>query len=80
MENPELRNLRFKAQEALDELWHEKAIPFALKAQQIHDGPEEGFVIIHFFDSRLHSVNVQLKPVESFKQNVREAVLERFMT
>ncbi|HEV7681648.1 MAG TPA: hypothetical protein VGO68_05970 [Pyrinomonadaceae bacterium] len=63
-------------QHALDDLFHNKLIPFKLVARKI---TEEylGEFTIHFYDSRLHSVIVGAVKGISFAPQVRAAVLKR---
>ncbi|HEV7744803.1 MAG TPA: hypothetical protein VGO56_07385 [Pyrinomonadaceae bacterium] len=61
---------------ALDDLFHNKLIPFRLVARKI---TEEylGEITIRFHDSRLHSVIVGVSKGDSFAPKVRAAVLKR---
>ena len=69
-------DLMSEAQSVLDELWAENLIPFQLTARKVESvGLEE--YIIRFNDSRLHSVDVSWKNLDSFKDALRVAVLAR---
>lgn len=62
-----------EAQEAVDELWAEKVIPFKLTAHEVEAGHETGHYTVHFFDPRLQSLFIFWNPEkESFKAAVRE--------
>ncbi len=64
------------AQQTLDELFAERLIPFALSARVVDSlGLEE--YIIRFQDARLDSVDVSCPEGHSFKDMVREAILDR---
>ena len=67
--------LEAEAQEALDELWKEKLIPFALSVGKITK--ESGQYTIHFYDSRIRTAPIPLLEQHSFKDMVRLAVLDR---
>jgi hypothetical protein len=67
--------LEAEAQQALDELWNEKAIPFKLDVGKLTKGMGE--YTIHFYDSRMRTAHISLTGHESFKDMVRAAVLER---
>ncbi len=64
------------AQPALDSLYREHLIPFELRAQKVTE-ENPGAFRIHFYDSRLHSVVIDLKQETSFADQVRAAVLSR---
>jgi len=69
-------DLTSEAQSVLDDLWAENLIPFQLTARKVESvGLEE--YIIRFSDSRLHSVDVSWKNLDSFKDAFRAAVLAR---
>jgi hypothetical protein len=68
-------SLAVEAQQALDELRKEGVLPFPLVAYKVLDGGL-GDYIVHFYDSRLHSVTVQWHEGQSFKAKVRIAVQE----
>lgn len=71
-----LDDLTSEAQSVLDDLWTENLIPFQLTAHKVESvGLEE--YIVRFNDSRLHSVDVSWKNLDSFKDAVRVAVLAR---
>lgn len=64
--------LTIEAQEAVDELWAEKGIPFKLAAQSVEACREAGFYTVHFSNSRLNSLFIYWNPAkESFKGAVR---------
>ncbi len=72
----ELDSLKLEAQQALDELFTEDALPFKLTAHRIEIRAFDEVVVL-FHDSRLHSVVVTCHADESFKQGVRAAVLKQ---
>ena len=47
--------LTIEAQEAVNELWAEQAIPFKLTAHKVEAG-EPGHYTVHFFDAQLRSL------------------------
>ena len=67
--------LEAEAQQVLDELWSEKAIPFALHVGELSKGM--GKYTIHFHDSPIHTARIPLTMQKSFRDMVREAVLAR---
>ncbi|MCU1265950.1 MAG: hypothetical protein JWM21_2268 [Acidobacteria bacterium] len=67
-------SMKTEAQEVLNELWAEKAIPFELSVGRLTKGAD-GYTI-HFYDSRIRTVCVPLTG-HSFKDLVRIAVLAR---
>jgi hypothetical protein len=69
-------DLRVSAQQAVDELFAEGLIPFALAARAVESlGLEE--YIVRFQDSRLSAVDVSWLSGQSFKAAVRSAVRSR---
>jgi len=64
-----------EAQQVLDELWKEKLIPFRLNVWKITEDSAE--YTIHFYDSRIRTVNIPLTKDRSFKALLRDAVLAR---
>jgi hypothetical protein len=64
-----------QAQQVLDELLSENAIPFALSVGKITKA--SGAYTIHFYDSRIHSATVPHTKGDSFADEVRRAVLAR---
>ncbi len=64
------------AQPALDTLYREHLIPFRLQAQKVTE-ESPGEFRIHFYDSRLHSVLIDVKKESSIGDQVRAAVLLR---
>ena len=64
-----------EAQQVLDELWKEKLIPFPLHVGKITEDSAE--YTIHFYDSRIRTVNIPLTKDRSFKALLRDAVLAR---
>jgi hypothetical protein len=64
-----------EAQQVLDELWKEKLTPFKLRVGKISKGADE--CTIHFYDSRIRTVDIPLTAGKSFREIAREAVLER---
>lgn len=64
-----------EAQQVLDELLTEKALPFALHVGKITKG--SGVYTIHFHDSRVRTAQVELTPGLSFREMVRTSVLAR---
>ena len=67
--------LEAEAQLVLDELWSEKAIPFAQHVGELSKGMGED--TIHFHDSRIRTARIPLMKQKSFRDMVREAVLAR---
>jgi len=65
-----------EAQQALDELFSEHLLPFKLSAHMVTSSGAKDYMV-HFYDSRLHSVEVLWHQDESFKNLLRAAVLER---
>jgi hypothetical protein len=64
------------AQNALDELWNEQLIPFALTIGKITQGSDE--YMLHFHDSRIRTASVPIIKGDTFsKVMVRSAVLDR---
>lgn len=71
-----LENEKVEAQQALDELFREKLLPFKLSAAQLEPtGNEE--CQVRFYDSRLHSVNVSWLNGQRFRDAFRTSVLAR---
>lgn len=68
--------LKLEAQQALDELWKEKLVPFKLTVGKIVAEDSSQYTL-HFFDSRLRSVSVSWEAGQSFKDKVRAVVKER---
>ena len=68
--------LNLEAQATLDELMQEHKLPFKLEAREIASKVPLQYTI-HFFDSRLRSITVTWEECQSFKEIVREAVLDR---
>ena len=68
--------MKLTVQETLDELFSEHLIPFKLTAQKVDANGSDEFSV-PFYDSRLHSVTFCWKNGGSFKQVVRDAVLDR---
>ena len=65
-----------EAQQALDELFSERLLPFKLSAHRVTSiGLEE--YIVYFHDSRLRSLDISWCQGECFKDVFRAAVLER---
>jgi hypothetical protein len=67
--------LEAEAQQVLDQLWTEKAIPFPLHVGELTK--EVGEYTIHFHDSRIRTARIALTKRRSFRDMVREAVLGR---
>ncbi len=72
-----LRNYRADTQQVLDDLYNQHLIPFKLIAQKVTmESPRE--LRVRFYDSRLHSVVVEIgnnRP--ALEHQVRAAVLGR---
>lgn len=68
--------LMLEAQAALEELKRERLLPFNLQAHVL-DTDGAGHYTLRFYDSRLHSVMVELEEGQSFKEAIRVTVLER---
>jgi hypothetical protein len=66
---------KVEAQKALDQLWKEHLIPFALSVGRITKASDE--CTIHFHDSRMSTAHVSLSDGQSFTDGFRAAVLER---
>lgn len=71
-----LRKYQANSQQVLDDLFNEKLIPFKLVAQTVAQ-ESSGEFRISFYDSRLHSVVVEVGKGNSIKDQVRAAVLLR---
>lgn len=69
-------DLTSEAQSVLDDLWAENLIPFQLTAHKVKSVGLEEYIVC-FYDSRLHSVDVSWKNLDSFKDALRVAVLDR---
>ena len=67
--------LEAEAQQVLAELWSEKVIPFELHVGKLTKGIGE--YTIHFHDSRIRTARVPLTKGRSFRDMVKEAVLDR---
>jgi len=67
--------LENEAQQVLDELWSEKAIPFALRVGKLTKGIGE--YTLYFHDSRIRSALIPLTEDHSFRDMVRTSVLAR---
>ena len=68
-------SLETETQQALDELWNERLIPFALTVGKITKAPTE--YTLHFHDSRIRTASVPLAKGQSYREMVRSAVLDR---
>lgn len=68
-------SLEIEVQQVLDELWSEKAIPFALSVGKLTKGIGEYTIFFH--DSRIRSARILLTEHSSFKDMVRTSVLAR---
>jgi hypothetical protein len=65
--------LTIEAQEAVNELWAEQAIPFKLTAHKVEAAGQPGRYTVYFLDTRLRSLLIYWNPErESFKKAVRE--------
>ena len=71
-----LREYQADAQQVLDDLLSQRLIPFSLVAHKVTEESRTEFRI-HFYDSRLHSVIVDVGKNISIKDQVRAAVLLR---
>lgn len=68
-----VEQLTIEAQEAVNELWAEQAIPFKLTAHKVAAGLP-GHYTVDFLDARLRALHIYWNPErESFKNAVREA-------
>ena len=72
--NPMLRKYQAETQQVLNDLFVDKMIPIQLTAHKVTE-ENRSEIRIHFYDSRLHSVIVELRNAISIKQQVRESVL-----
>ena len=70
-----LEDQRAEAQQALDELFSERLLPFKLSAQSVELVGFEDYIVL-FHDSRLYSVDVVWHEGESFKDAFRTALLD----
>jgi len=70
-----LDDQKAEAQQALDELWSEKLIPFQLNVGKITKDQDE--YAIHFYDRRMRIAPVPVIDGHLFKEMVRAAVLDR---
>jgi hypothetical protein len=71
-----LRKYQADSQQALDNLFNDKLIPFKLIAEKVTD-ERHGEFTVHFYDSRLRSVSIVLKQGASFMEQTRAEVLFR---
>ncbi|MEA2206884.1 MAG: hypothetical protein QOE77_3660 [Blastocatellia bacterium] len=71
-----LRKYQADSQQALDNLFNDKLIPFKLIAEKVTD-ERFGEFTVHFYDSRLRSVSIVLKQGASFMDQTRAEVLSR---
>jgi len=71
-----LSKYQSEAQQALDDLFKEDLLPFQLTAHKVTE-ENRGEIRIHFYDSRLHSVILELQKPVSIKRQLREAVFLR---
>jgi hypothetical protein len=74
--DPMLRKYQADSQQALDNLFNDKLIPFKLVAEKVTD-ERHGEFTVHFYDSRLPSVSIVLKQGASFMDQTRTEVLSR---
>lgn len=72
---PEPLTLEAEAQQVLDELWREEAIPFPLSVGKLTKGMGE--YTIDFHDSRIRTARILLTEGQSFRDMVRASVLAR---
>ncbi len=71
-----LEKQRAEAQQALDELFSERLLPFELSAERLDSiGGEE--YIVRFRDRRLRAIDVSWPQDQSFKDVFRTAIVER---
>ena len=73
---PDTEIIRLGAREALDELFAEHLIPFALSVGKVDVVGSEEY-IIRFYDSRLRSIDISWGPGQSFRDVFRASVLSR---
>lgn len=71
-----LSKYQSEAQQALDDLFREDLLPFQLTAHKVTE-ENRGQIRIHFYDSRLHSIILELQKPVSIKRQLREAVFLR---
>jgi hypothetical protein len=62
-----------EAQQALDDLFEEDVLPFKLIAHKV-TAENYGEIRVHFYDSRLHSIVLEVQKPISIKKQLREAV------
>lgn len=71
-----LSKYQSEAQQALDDLFREDLLPFQLTAHKVTE-ENRGQIRVHFYDSRLHSIILELQKPVSIKRQLREAVFLR---
>lgn len=69
-----LRGFQIKAQEALDHLFISRLLTFKLNAHKVTDEGGKTYRV-HFYDSRIHSVVINVDKRASIASQVTEAVL-----
>jgi hypothetical protein len=70
-------DLKREAQDAVDGLFAEGRLSFALTAYTIELDRSSKYYIVGFYDSRLGDVVVHWRPPGSFREAVRDAVLRQ---
>jgi hypothetical protein len=73
-----IEELEPSAQRVLDQLRSEDLLPFELSVGSILDQGDSEYRV-HFYDSRMRSVEFSWTPDQSFESVFREAVLGRVM-
>jgi hypothetical protein len=63
-------------QEVLNQLWEKQELPFKLRLGSLLNQGQSNYRV-HFYDSRMRSVEFSCQPGESFQEVFRAAVLER---
>jgi len=69
-------DLTSSTQAVLDDLWAKRLIPFQLTAHKVESIGLEDY-IVRFYDSRMPSVKLSWKNLDSFEDAVRVAVLDQ---
>ena len=72
----DMENIKLRVQETLDELFNERLLPFELTAHHVN-AEGAGEYVVHFYDSRIHSIKFSWKDDGRLKEIVRAAVLDR---
>ena len=71
-----LEDQQADAQRVLDELFSKQVLPFKLSAEKV-ESLGEGELIVRFYDSRIHSIDVSWSEGQCFMQAFRTALVDR---